>query len=208
MFANKIYFLSGLFLIAAFYTVWVFYTPTSRNYRDYQRLMHYSDAVKIPEETQNLAQQERDQTSRQFIFTQGTERLQWLMKSAKSTICLEQIDNSLQLKENLKKMSCMMQENEIKISEDLSSNSALQSKPDQIVRYIEAQEALYFYKRQQLVAEQAAIKRYQIPQEKWMEQLFSYQPVMQAQARKIQVDFSKQPTFKAQGFQLIFQDWN
>jgi|GEM_PF-3558601 len=210
MFKSKIYLLTLVFFVFAIYIVWIFYTPTPRNYRDYHKLMAYSDGAKVLDSTQSLARQERKQASKQLIFNKGKNRLQWRMRSLKSEMYLEQSGNSLQLVESLYGMTCIMQENlrGLNSSKDLSSVKITDTDfdPYRFVRCIEAQDATYRYKNKQLSAEKVLLKRYKIPGAEWIQSLTSYRPFMQGNAQKIQMNFSQKPLFKAYGFEAIIED--
>src|SRR5215211_5443238 len=110
MFKVRIYFLIFILLTLSSYTAWVFYKPTSRNYRDYKKLMSYSDILPSSHTHPLLAQQCRHQISKQLLFYENDSRLQWRLHSPKSEVFLEQIGNSLEFVENLQNMTCMMQE--------------------------------------------------------------------------------------------------
>ena len=200
MFTSRVYSFVCIFLVGLLYFAWFFYTPTSRNYRDYNKLMSFSDAVKLPASTENLAQQQRKQIHKQFIFAQENERLQWRMQSQHSTICLEKVENSLQLVETLEGMTCEMQEKQ-KIS-----NTSLDT--HRIVRSLEAQQAIFYYQTQQLFAENVLVNRYKLPSNHWNLILSSFSPFMRGHAKKVHLVFSNKPSFKAQGFQAIFEEWD
>lgn len=210
MFKGKIYCLILIFLASTGYTAWFFHTPTPRDYHHYRRLMTYTDAGKQIAQSQNqsLAKQERINGQKQFIFNQDHHRLQWRLASAESDVSLNQNGNSVEFVESLREMKCTMQE---RMSNVMNSNSANLKAPDanfyQLIRCIEAKDAIYRYKHRQLFAEQVKLSRYRIPEHHWIDNLFPYKPFMEGQAQSIQLTFAKEPGFKAQGFQAIFQDW-
>ncbi len=129
------------------------------------------------------------------------------LESAKSDVSLIQNGNSVEFVEQLYEMVCTMQE---KIN-DVANSSAAQEAPDadyyQLIRRIEAKKAIYRYKHRYLVADQVKLTRYRLPGKYWIENLSSCKPFMEGQAQSIQLTFSKEPLFKAQGFQAIFQEW-
>lgn len=203
MFAGKVYFLVFCFLVCSIYTVWAFRSPTRRDYRHYQKLMSYSDAAKQVPQNHSLAKQKRLSVQKQFIFNQDEHRLQWRIGSAASEISLEQKGKSVEFVERLENMSCMMQEKKMMSLLD----SSIHPRFYQLVRCIEAKEALYSYKHKQLEAEQVTLVRYRLPGHHWVESLESYPPFMRGEAQAIQLIFSPRPLFKAQGFQAAFEDW-
>lgn len=195
MFKGRIFSLALVFLCLAAYTAWFFHAPTAKDYRFYRRLMTVSDSEKPPESSQTLAKQERVNVQKQLVFNQDNQRLQWRLESAKSDVELHQNDHSVELFERLHEMKCTMQE---KIEPDSF----------QIIRQIEAEEALYRYKHKQLWAEHVKLARYYIPEKtQWIQNFSSYQPFMDGQAQTIHMLFGKTPNFKAQDFQATLQEW-
>lgn len=197
MFRTRIYFLIFVFLTLTVYTAWIFHKPTSKNYRDYNKLMSYSNI--LPQSTSHplLAKQYRHQISKQLLFQENNSRLQWRVHSPQSEVLLEQAGNSLELVEKLQGTVCKMQE---KINSE-EQNSY------QLVRCLEAEKAVYNYKHKQLSADQVRLQRYKIPHTDWVDSLSPYSPFMQGQAQSVQLTFSQEPLFKAKGFQAAFQEW-
>lgn len=198
MFAGKVYYLVLCLLACSIYTVWAFRAPTPRDYRHYQRLMSFSDAAKQEPQNHSLAKQTRHNVQKQFIFNQNEHRLQWRIGSTSSDISLEHKGKSVEFVECLQNMTCMMQEKIISLNEGRLS---------QLVRCIEAKEAFYHYKHNQLEAEEVTLTRYRLPGDHWVQSLDACQPFMKGQAQSIQLTFSPGPLFKAQGFQASFEDW-
>lgn len=200
MFKRQAICLLLIFLAATIYSAWIFHSPNSRDYHKYQKLMAYTDSVK-PVQTQSLAKQQRHHVQKQFIFNQGGQRLQWRIDSAESEIFMDHKGHSIEFVERMKGLFCVMQEKKSDIVVDSMKNFY------QIIRCIEAKEAIYRYKDKELMAEQVELTRYRIPDHQWVSSLKPYTPIMQGHAQSIQLTLSKEPLFKAQGFQAVFQEW-
>lgn len=191
----------------AFYTTWFFHNPSPRDYRHYKRLMTFNDPSPNEGQSQSLAKQERHNVKKQFLFTQDEHRLQWRLDSAISIVSLDQKGNSVEFIERLHDMVCTMQEQMINVMNRNSESKAPDANFYQLIRRIEAKDSVYRYKHRQLIADQVLLTRYRIPEPHWIQDLSPYKPFMEGQAQSIQLTFAKEPAFKAQGFQAIFQDW-
>lgn len=208
MFKGKIYSLVLIFLSAAIYTAWFFHSPTALDYHHYKRLMSYSDASKQVPANQALVKQERYLVQKQFVFNQDHQRLQWRLNCSKSEVSLDQKGHSIEFIERLQGMLCTMQEKIVPMAQISGDRSnAVDRNYYQFVRTIQADEAIYRYKNRQLVAEHVLLNRYRVSGQQWLSDLSAHTPFMEGQARSIQLIFAKNPLFKAQGFQAVFQDW-
>lgn len=190
-------------MAAAGFTAWFFHSPTSRDYHFYQRLMSYSDADKQVQQNQAIAKQERVHVQKQLMFKQDCQRLQWRLESAHSEVFLSKNGNGMEFIEKLHGMTGTMQEKILNVADDETASAG----PFQLIRKIEAEDATYRYRNRQLLANQVRLTRYRIPETRWIQDLSSYHPYMEGQAQSIQMILSRQPAFKAQNFQAIFQEW-
>lgn len=193
MFKKRIYSLMALWCIVALGIAWFFHSSPNRSQRVYKRLMDYSDSSRNQSSKVFKAKQHRLNVSKQILFLKNHERLQWRLNSDSSELSFEQQEDSLELIERFKGIFCVMQEKLAK------------GKQMQIVKSLSAQDAVYHYKNKQLIADQAIVAQYEIPELAWVNSLKDFTPFMTGKAEQIELSFkSAQPSFKAQKFQATF----
>jgi hypothetical protein len=194
MFKKRIYSLMVLWCLLAGGIAWFFHDSPSRSQRVYQRLMDYSDSSRNNSSKVFKAEQRRTNVSKQILFLQTNERLQWRLNSDSSELSFDQNEDSLELIERFKGITCIMQE------------KLVADKQTQFVRSLTAKDAIYHYKNEKLIADEAVIARYEIPGLSWISSLTDFLPFMTGKAEQIELSFKHkpQPSFKAQKFQATF----
>ena len=219
MFRKRIASLVFLWALLVSGCVWFFHKPGVKDYHSYQRLMEYSDrSTKRPDKESKpfATQQQRYHVTKQFFFVKDNERLQWRLKSESSELKFGQQENAVELIEYFKDVSCLCQEklvfcsnNGKVISDEQGALVNTPCKPKQLMRCLNAKQAVYHYKTEQLIADDVQLARYMLPGHQWIDKVHSFPPIMTGQAKRVQLSFSqKDRSFKAQGLQAAFQDWS
>ncbi|WP_068467118.1 hypothetical protein [Candidatus Protochlamydia phocaeensis] len=224
MFKRKIVGLICILAALVAGSLWFFHSPSLEDHDRYLKLLEYSDSSKQQTDKKKpfTTRQQRSQVSKQIFFINDQGRLQWRLKSASSELTFGQQADSMELVEHFKNVSCLMQEklifsqSESQESLNLSLNQRKGKREEegnlsashQLIRCLQAQQAVYHYKTQELAAEDVDLARYSIPGHEWVDIFDSFKPVMKGQAQRIQLSFSpSEPSFKAQGIRATFQDW-
>jgi hypothetical protein len=212
MFKKKTLYFFVLWLVLIAGTVWILRKPHSSDYLNYQKLLDQSDNPIHKEAKKIIAvQQKRNDVTKQAFFLKDQKRLQWRLKSISSELIFGENEGFVELVEYFKDVSCAFQQ---KLSLQMPKNSPLGVKipinhqpPLQALQCLIARQAVYHYKSQKLIVENAWITRYWLPDEKWNDQFQSLPPFMKGAAEKIEVLFSKEaPSFKARGWKATIQE--
>ena len=194
MFKKQLFCMTFIWVLLALGTGLFFHTSPSRAQSTYQRLMKYSDSSKKNSNKTFKAEQRRTKVSKQILFLQNNQRLQWRLQSVSSELSFDQQEKGLELIERFKNVNCIMQE---KFSQENKT---------QFVRTLKAEEAVYHYKKEELVADQALVARYEIPGSLWLNNTASSIPMMEGKAEKIALSFKSNHLFKAQKFEASFSE--
>lgn len=195
----------------------------------YWALMEESDPSKSnASSTPYTATQERHNLHKHMWMNSSGENLQLSVRSENAELVLDRNDESTDVIEHMHKVQCYMQEelyyvlpdgseavrqkngelvlrkentNEVEIRTVLDNVIAM---PMQIVRYMEADAASYYYKNDQLVAEQVTISRFALPGHELKESLENITPLMAGIAQSIEFTIDgNDPKFKAHQFKAI-----
>lgn len=212
MFKKKTLYFFVLWLVLIAGTAWILRKPHSSDYVNYQKLLEQSDnpAHKETKKTINV-QQKRNDVTKQAFFLKDQKRLQWRLTSESSEIKFGENEGFIELVEYFTDVSCAFQQ---KLSLQIPKNSPLGLKipiaaqpPLQALQCLVARHAVFHYKSKKLIAENALMTRYWLPDEKWNDQFQSLPPFMKGAAEKIEVLFSKEaPSFKARGWKATIQE--
>ncbi len=206
MLIKSSWFFLALFLTILFLLGQSFYFPSSASQRDYHRLMAF---VKPPQkEVIHLIEQQREQVSKQYLFSDGKQRKEWRLSSDLSTFHLKKNKGDLQLTELMQQIRCEMEEEVLQAKHPLVNLSTLEKPIEKPLlhklRFIEAKEASFSYKDWHLRAQEVVVKRYLLPQQVWGASLSSFAPFMQGKAQAADLLFSQRPVFKVEKLQAQF----
>lgn len=215
MFRKRIASLVLLWTLLVAGCIWFFHAPGLKDYHSYQKLMEYSDRSTKRSDRESkpfTSQQQRYHVTKQVFFMKDNERLQWRLKSESSELRFGHQENAVELVEYFKDVSCVCQEKLVFCSENDKIISDVQKPsydPKQLMRSLNAKQAVYHYKTEQLVADDVQLARYMLPGHQWIDKLHSFSPLMTGKAKRVQLSFSQNDrSFKAQGLQAAFQDWS
>jgi hypothetical protein len=142
------------------------------------------------------AQQHRYGVTKHVFFMKGNDRLQAYISSASSILTLNHENERTEMVEHFTGLKCSIQETLL--------HHAIA--PQQMVRSLEAAKGMYYYKTEELVAEQVKLSRYKIPGHELIKTFEKYTPFMSGMAKQIKLSLShKDPAFKAESFQAGFK---
>jgi hypothetical protein len=201
-----------LLLIAAFGSAWFVFFTSSQAEAKYSHLMSVSDqhkkkrSVKPDGETR----QTRTHVSKQIIFNRGSSRGQTRLASEKSQLVLHNRGDGVELIEYFQDISCLQQERLFLAENENSSDKGATSncsQSEQLVRQLFAKDAIYSYRTGQLEAKEVEFTRFLCPGHAWPGVDDLHSPLMRGIASTIAIKLSEEPTFKAEGFHAIFDDW-
>jgi len=183
------------------------YTSSSDVDIAYQRLMGYSAQIKQEQEQDNIrsTRQTREQVSKQIFYKKGDERLQTVLRSVESFLDYSKQDG--EFVEHFKGLTCIMQEKLVDLSDPPIEVVAPIEVAEQMIRQLQAQEAIYSYTSGKLNAKEVEIAHYLFPGHECPHSLKGFHPILQGKALTLQLSLFQEPNMQAQGFQAIFHDW-
>lgn len=197
MFKGKIYVCGIVCCLLMLLSFWAL-RPTTATQEAYELLMNSSQqtALKQPS-TQHLAQQKRFNVSKHILLKKKDQRLHARLCSATAELVLDQKEGKTEMIEYFKDMRCLMQEDLLITGET----------PTQMIRSIEADEGVYFYKTEELVAERVNLSRY-LGEGHQLPQTISFlKLLMHGRAKHLKFSLVKGAySFKAEGLQAIIQE--
>lgn len=204
--------------------------PTDKDYLEYRALVSKANPTNsnVPT-TPYKATQRRKNTQKDVMFIQGSDQLHLSLNSLEADVILDHRNESTELIEKMRGVTCLMQEELFYILPDgreviKHANGKLllrqgdfdrpsswinpafvELKPMQRIRYLEAEAATYYYKSEQLVAEQVKIFRYTMPGHKIPTSFLNKKLEMKGVARSVQFSLSGgELNFKARNFKASF----
>ena len=231
MFKKKILLIGSAWIALAAGMVLFFSLVTEDHQKSYHRLMnHQASAPDTPVSSQ--IRQHRSNVSKHFLRTHGMERLQLHVRSSSSDLVCDQKKGKSEIIELFKGMTCLAQEELVyKLADGqeakMQKNGRLliQGKdpthldswidadmayiiPQQQIRQIDAENAIYRYHSENLTADTVKIARYIAPGHRL---IFNEQPasfLMNGTASQVEFSLSNNnKPFKAQQLRATFQGW-
>lgn len=183
----------------------------STDVEKYRELVKNSDPKQLNESSQNyVSTQQHHSTHKDIWFTQRGQRLQLRLRSKDTQLVLEHQDNKTQVVEHMHGVTCFIQEElyyvlpdkrEVvrqvdgtfrlrgKSTDDAESLVAVGNatlKPMQTMRYLEADNASYFYQSDRFLAEQVKVSRIVAPGHDLKESLKGFKTIMTGLARSVE----------------------
>lgn len=158
----------------------------------YRQLVELGAAPK--NDTSYTAKQKREGVYKHVVFKNG---LELALKSKRSQFVYERNEGSAQLVEKMEHVTCFMQE-EVGYDE--------QKKPIQVVRYMEADQADYFYKTEEFKASNVKMLRYTVAGHDLPTHFAGLKPTMRGTAESVQFFLSGSDlNFKADKLKLAME---
>lgn len=200
--------------------------------REYRQLMLDAESSGSVNSTPYTARQERQGVQKDFFFSKGKERLQIRLKAETAQLILDQKDVQTQIIEKMQKVKCFMQEELyylmadgrevvwqpngqflLKQADPKDPSSWLTLNPSelfpmQVVRFLEADEAEYYYKDGRFVGEEVKISRY-ILEGHQLQEIAQGHLLMKGVAGKVEFSFNgpeKELQFSAEKLKSTFFD--
>lgn len=204
MFSRYLILALFLWLFVSFGSSWLVFFTSSHADAVYNDLMAVSDQQrkKRSNKPDGETRQTRTHVSKQIILNRGSYRDQSRLTSENSQLVLHNRGEGVELIEYFQNINCTQQEKLF-----LGSSEVGGDKPEQLVRQLSAQEAIYSYRTGQLDAKDVEFTRFMCPGNLWPGVDDFQLPLMHGKASIIAIKLSDEPTFKAEGFQATFQDW-
>ena len=215
--------------ILTFGVVWYLTRITSKEIEDYHQLMDKVTQEKSNGKVNTTTSQEREKVHKNFLFSQDGERLQLTIFAARSKLALEPTENGVQTVEYMDEVICFMQEQLYYLLPDgreatLQDNGQLLIKnadpkeisswleketpnlqPMQLIRYMKAKEAIYFYRKEEFLGKDVSISTYALPGHHLEEKISSEKPLMQGVAKSVEFSLAgKELNFKAHQMKASF----
>jgi hypothetical protein len=228
-FAKTFYAAVALLIACVAFTIVWFYLPDENAAAAYQQLVLEANPVQTSaNSTPYSANQHRQGIVKDVYYNQDSQRLQLRILSAKSVLSLDYHEQQTEVVEKMEDVSCCMQEmlyyllpdgqeaykkpdGRIVIGNKDASDSALYKgeekhlKPMQLVRYLEAERAVYHYKSDKLIAEQVKVYRYALPGHTIAMPSKGLKPLMSGVAESVQFSLGEQDfQFKANKLKASF----
>lgn len=204
--------------------------PGEQDALTYQKLVESQDPNHLEKTAHPYkAKQERELLQKDILFSQKNERLQIRLLSERGELVLDHHDDKTELIEHMNDVKCYMQEEifyilpdgrEALLQEDgrllvkhadpqepgsWSSPEGVGVKPMQMIRYMEAATATYYYENNLFTAENVIISRYLVSGH-WLSEFDpSSKPMMSGIAESVQFNLSgKGFNFKAHQLKAKF----
>jgi hypothetical protein len=220
-----------VFITASIIVLAVMLMVQKEDYQQYAELIANSepqeDAVK-----EYTGEQKRQGVVKDIWYVEESKevRLHFRIVSAESELIFENKNGESNIIEKMNNVRCYMQErlyyllpdgNEVvpskvgkwyiigKDHDDPGSwiepSSETHLRPMQQIRYIEAEEALYYYNSDTFLAEKVRLSRYIVPGHQLIESVKIYDPLMRGVAQKVEFSLKgKDLNFKARHFKAVF----
>jgi hypothetical protein len=164
-----------------------------------------SEATAIP----YTATQQHRQAHKDFWFMKNGQRLQLRLRSADTELVLDHHDEQTEVLEHMRDVKCFLQEELYYVLPDGSEaiqqpdgqitlrhhekNQILtqisdisQLKPMQIIRYMEADTATYYYQTDHFIAEHVKVSRFAAPGHALLESINGLKPMMSGIAQSVE----------------------
>lgn len=202
-----------------------FFQFSDADRHEYKKLMQVSNPTIVEDSTKTpyTARQKRAGIQKDVFFNQGNHRLHLRILSEHAELVLDQREEATEIVEHMHGVKCLMQEDVYYLlpdgrEADLFADTDLlvsrggegtespskmpllgsHAKPMQVIRYLEAETASYFYKSDRFVAENVLVARYVVPGHLLVESIEGMKPVMMGSATSAAFSLAgKNPDFKA-----------
>jgi hypothetical protein len=189
--------------LAAVYGLLFSFTPGDKG--EYWKVMANADpAHSEAPSTPYIAKQQHRQTHKDIWYNQKGQRLHMSLHSADAELVLDHHDNTTEVVEHMYDVKCYMQEElyymlpdgrEVEYRTDgqlrlrrgdvnaviLANNKEL--KPKQIIRYMEAANAAYYYNGDRFVADNVRISQFSAPGHTLVKSITGFKPIMSGLAK-------------------------
>lgn len=209
MFKKKI----GLFLFILsflfFCSLMFLGVVTEKDRNSYRQLTENASLTNKNKNSLSHIKQQRYNVTKHFLRTNGDQRTQLFLKSLSSAIVINHPQTKAEVVEEFEDVKCMLQE-ALEKENNGSTKNIISSKnnSNQTIRQFNAVKATYFYKTEELMAEDVDIVRYLAQGKEFNLALQPTKILMKGKASKVELSLSNQEKpFKAHNFQAIVQDW-
>lgn len=194
--------------IACVWSFYAFSTFTFSDIKEYSELVKSTDPKNLKEDSQPyVSTQQHRSTHKDIWFTQSGQRLQLRLRSADTQLVLEHQDRNTQIVEHMQDVTCFIQEelyyllpdgrevirqangtlvprrHNVSNLEVIIETDTNALKPMQVVRYLEADKASYYYQTDRFFAEQVHVSRVVAPGHKLIDSVKGLKPIMTGLAR-------------------------
>lgn len=221
-----------LFLAFLFACVYALFSVNSSDEKAYRKLVESANPVNSDAKiSPYTARQQRRGVQKDVLFTQGNDRLQMRLTSSDSVLVLDHQDNGTEILEKMQEVKCFMQEELYYLLPDgrealkqpngklLIRHSDIKDpsswiepnypgiQPMQHVRYMEADNATYYYKSDRCVADKVKLSRFTAPGHDLLHSVEGFKPSMTGIARKAEFSMAgKDLNFTAYQMKATFYE--
>ncbi len=196
---RKVSWISGA-IVSLFFVFWLGHTclVTQKDLSLYCKYLEKQKQLS----SQSLAEtsrQTREQVQKDIWFSQeSATRLHYKIESQSSELVLVPTKNKFEIIENLRNMKCWMQEKVY----DSSSGTPMQQ-----IRFIKADEGVYRYNQQELVANTVSLSLFRLPGSELSTDLPSQKAFLRGIAKDVTLTVSgKTPQFNARDFKATLRE--
>lgn len=192
--------LAGL-LLAAYPLIFTFGSKDKKEY--WQLMADANPAHATAPSTPYIAKQQHRQAHKDIWFNDKGQRLHMYLRSADSELVLDHHDNTTEVVEHMYRVKCYMQEEiyyvlpdgreveyrsngQLRLRHGTQENLVFDSKklkPMQIIRYMEAEKAAYYYHGDRFVADQVQISQFSVAGHSLIESISGLKPLMSGIAK-------------------------
>lgn len=194
--------------------------------QEYKTLRANTDPNYTSKNAPYTATQQHSQAHKDIWFMDNGQRLHLLLRSADTELILSHDDQETEVVENMINMTCFMQEElyyelpdgrevlrqpdgqfvlrHAKNAKETSELDIKNLKPMQVIRYMQADKASYFYQAERLEAENVKISRYIAPSHILINSLDGLTPLLKGVARSIEFSLAnREIKFTAHQFKAL-----
>lgn len=170
-------------------------SPSAEDRESYHQLMVQSDTQQsVQKNVESKTRQQRRNVTKYFYMVKGKDRLQMHLHSATSDLLFEQLGDRVEMTERFEDLQCLLQD-------------ALMASGQQKIRQIEAKKGLYYYKSQDLTAEDVKMADYIAPGDILTPFNSTCIPLMKGAAEQVKVSLNDpHRPLKAHGFQATINE--
>lgn len=152
-------------------------------------------------------QQNRTGVAKDVWMSKKGNRFQMRLRSEDSKLVFLESEDRVEMVEHMKNVLCWVQEEvHYRLPDGTVVAQAQEgAEPRQVVRYMESDEAIYYYRTDEFVADQVHMQRYDLPGHRLPDDLQSFQPTMSGTAKKVEISMlGKELKFKAYNLKAKF----
>jgi hypothetical protein len=173
-----------ILLVPVLLGVWVM-IPSERHVQKYHDLMHQSQSKRSSKQKKDpfVAIQYREGVIKDIHYRRGDSLLQARVVSDRSHLVFDQQPNGMDILEHMEQLTCAMQKELFYVTDDVTV------KPMQIIRFVKADKATYYYNKEMLLADHPIIIEYRVEGHHLPENYDDAVVMMRSVAENVEISF-------------------